>query len=235
MTVTPAEADAIQDLATWSATTDTALDWASLQAELPRVAALTQQQRCELVLRVASGDALTPTEWLNLVGAGIAGPIRIIEGSGSQLPARAPSAARAAFRKVLDAIIKAPEKAIESASVGQNVAKILNSNVIVCPEMTMVGRRWIVRERVIARSPAEAVVYGLRLLLDPKLEIGRTLRKCQLPQCGRFELVKPRKTRGRPPHHYCCETHENDHKAALNSTKVAKWRKHQRAAGSIDQ
>lgn len=93
-----------------------------------------------------------------------------------------------------------------------NSAAIGNNNVVALPEKAVIDGRWTYAERILARSPAEALSYALDLFLDPEKEFGTNLRRCCREGCGRFGLAKPQTTPGYPPNYYCTPEHRGEHK-----------------------
>lgn len=206
-------------------TTDDVIVWDRLQAASAGIPPLTQRARCELLLRGVNGDALSSKQWAQLMGT----PWSIgtdVEATGVFEDALLPL--KAALQRVVDDA----ETAI--TAFGKNVAGLLNSNIVVVPELTAVRRRWQVTEHVIARSPGEALVYALSLFADPTKAFGRELDRCGLDACGRFAFVPPPSTRGNPANYYCSDDHRLEDERAQSRERaaakragmsIAAWRK----------
>jgi hypothetical protein len=220
----------------WNSTTGGVVDWQSVRDALNAVEPLTSRERCELLLKCANGDALTAAEWSSLVGAplspNVVGPLTL---GLSPLGVRAPKDARKALIAVLEQIggewdpPGAPHK---------NAAEIVNGNVLVMPELSVKKVRGrterVRRSRVLARSPGEALIYALNLMLDPTREFAAELRRCTLTACGRFALERAPSGPGQPPNYFCCDEHRVEYKREQTRKRVAQHRKAQRNFGRMD-
>jgi hypothetical protein len=185
--------------AAFASTTDHLVRWEPLQRAIQTLAPLPHAQRCELFLRAVNGDELAAPEWSALVGAPV-----------GAVAAAMPAPARASLRIGLQRVIKNPKTAIKS--YGANSAAIGNNNVAVFREKAVIDGRWTYAERILARSPAEALIYALDLFLDPEKDFGAKLRQCCCEGCGRFGLAKPQTTPGYPRNYYCTPEHRDEHK-----------------------
>jgi hypothetical protein len=184
----------------FAATTDHLVGWEQVQQAIHAQAPLSHAQRCELFLRAVNGDKLSRSDWSCLVGAP----------SGAVTPTAIPDRNMRTLRKVLERIIRNPKTAIKS--IGADSSAIGNNNVAAFPEKTVVDGRWVLAERILARSAAEALTYALDLFLDPEWKFGANLRQCCHEGCGRFGLAKPRTTPGYPPKFFCTTEHRDAHK-----------------------
>jgi hypothetical protein len=195
----------------------TTVPWDELLATTAHVEPLTQRERCELLLRTVNGERLPASLWSRLVGANESTP---------EIETPVFKGALPALRAALTRVVKNPATAIKD--VGTNSAEIVNDAVLVLPRVSVVGRRWVASERLVARSRGHALAYALNLFLDPDKPFGRYLRQCQWSECGRFAIVRPRKTRGQPPTHYCDSTHRRKGELARMRARVADLRRKRR-------
>jgi hypothetical protein len=183
----------------FASTTDHLVRWDEAWQAIQPLEPLSPTQRCELFLRAVNGDELTGPDWSRLVGAPV-----------GAIAAAIPAPARKSLRNGLVRVISNPKTAIKS--FGANSAAIGNNNVVAYREKTVIDGRWTYAERILARSPAEALIYALDLFLDPEKDFGASLRQCCREGCDRFGLAKPQTTPGYPPNFYCTPEHRDEHK-----------------------
>jgi hypothetical protein len=207
--VTP---DPLDALAFYSETTDWLVDWEKLRTTLAKVDSLTERERCTLLLRAVNGDRLSRGDWSNLLGA--------VPNAGH--PSRLVEEMAAPLRSALLEVVGDPTKA--HAIVGRGAANIRNGNVVVVPEVAVDGRSSQVRERVVARSYGEALIYALWLFLDPEENYGKELRVCGRADCNRFGFAPPRLTRGQPPTYFCGDDHREEQRRIDALRRVHKSR-----------
>ena len=197
----------------YSARTDASVPWGMFADAISSAPLLTPRERCEALLRAVNGEALAIKEWDGLVGA----PIQPSLPPNAAVPLV--DAALPALRGALDRIIEDPDTA--TAEISANVANILNGEVVTFPEFAVVDGDWTKQERVVASSIGPALIYALSLVLDPRLEFGRLLRRCQLDECSRFAFGEEPRTPGQPPNFYCNNDHRDLHKRAQTRERVA--------------
>jgi hypothetical protein len=191
----------------YSATTEAVIDWSELSSSIGSIEPISRRRRCELLLRAVNGDPLRMSDFSALAGAPLKTFPLAMSGDVSALHVPLFARARDALCASLQRVLDDPETAIDD--VGGNTARIVNSHVIVIPEVRVISGKWIRRERILARSPAEALVYALNLFLDPELDFGKYLRRCNLDSCKRFAIGDPPLGRGQPPKYFCKDAHRD--------------------------
>jgi hypothetical protein len=229
MTVTSHE-----QLLSWSlyqARTDSQIDWEKLKQLRDRVPLLNDRERCELLLRAVNGDALPVDDWHRLVGAPLSpGAVAFSMPKGALVPLY--EDARAPLRAALERVVADPYTAKEA--ITGNASQILKGSVIELPAHVRSGRKWVKRRRVVAESLGPALIHALDLFLDDPEKLGSLLRRCMLPECGKFAMGQPPTTRGQPRNFYCTREHQRKHarlagkerSAAHRAGKtVEEWRK----------
>jgi hypothetical protein len=189
--------------------------WEALQAAIAATGdPLTEQERGELLLRAVNGEALPGPQWDRLIG------VSLMEGlkTGKWV---LPAARVEELRPSLTRIADDPGTAIDALG---SLVSATNGWVLTVPLVSVQGRRWVVREHIVAYTLEAALAYALSLLLDPSKDLGRQLRYCKYPPCGRFQFAQPRTGPGHPATHYCGPEHEETHKRQLGKERKAAQR-----------
>jgi hypothetical protein len=201
MTVTPQKLNPADDEALraifYLGSANQSIPWDKLNELKKGYAPLSPRERCDIFLRGINGDRLKVREWNRLVGVPVHESMNESSDMGLFEHAIPP------LRASLDRIVEHPKTAI--IDIGSSLAKIIDGEYFVFPEVEFDGQAFVERERVVATSLGIALAYALKLFLNP--EIGGLLRKCGWQECGRFALGEPPKTSGQPPTFYCDDEH----------------------------
>jgi hypothetical protein len=192
--------------------TEHVVPWKALQGTLDDQVPMTQRERCQMLLRAVNGDELPVADWNRLVGA------PFVKG-WHQGMWRLPEIAAVPLRAALGRVADDCETAINE--LGDNIDAIRNGYVLTLPEVSMRGRKVDLRERVLAYSLPEALIYALALFVDPEKPFGKLLRKCKMPGCEKFGFVDRPPHPGQPRNYYCGEEHESDYERYLGRERKA--------------
>lgn len=204
-------------------TTDSMVPWDWIKQSKGSEHCMTERERVEMLLRAVNGEAYPRLEWERFCGAPLNANL-FVTGSAASVfekpgvPLR--DDARESLRGALEGIRHEPETAVPE--IAANTVKILDGRVIRIAEISADG---VPRDRVIAESIGSALVFALTLVIDPERPYRRLLRQCALPECGRFALGEPPKTRGMPPSFYCCKEHQHTHRRRQATERQAAHRK----------
>lgn len=205
--------------------TTSAMPWNVLEGAITGVPPLTPDARIAMLVRLVNGvhsEALTLEEWRRFVGTELASPI-----AGLPDTARIgiPANAIDALTDALEAIAADPEVAASHRTFRRNAEAITNGRMVVIPRVRWRGPRLVREEYIVCRSPAEALIHALLLLLDIRTGLAKRLKQCQLKSCGRFAFVLPRSKAGHPLAHYCSRQHRLEQERESARIRVALWRK----------
>lgn len=224
MSVTRTE---IRDLRAWfiyQMTTETSVPWDWIRRSKGSEHCMTERERVEMLLRAVNGEGFTRREWERLCGAPLNAE-QFVSGSKDPSVFEKPGvplmeSARNPLRGALEGIRREPEVAVPE--IAANAVKILDGRVIRIAEVSEKG---VPRDRVIAESVGSALIFALTLVLDAERPYRRLLRQCALPECGRFALGTPPKTRGMPPNFYCSDEHRYAHRRQQATERQAAHRR----------
>lgn len=190
-------------------TTESMIPWDWLAESKNERFLMTDHERVEMLLKAVNGESFPILQWSRLCGAPLVeGAFVIKDKDGKKPDISIPLYERAkpALRAALEGVIQEPDKAV--ATIAKNAREILRGKVLTVPDESNLK---VPCDRVIAHSPGAALIYALRLVLDPNKPFRRRLRQCKLAECGRFALVKPPSSRGKPRDYFCCDEHDDEH------------------------
>lgn len=177
-----------------AANTDHLVQWEALRANAKRLPpAISDQERCALLIRLANGDSVSLSEWCSLVG------YPVISG---------PPTAQIGLTRADHRFVRA-ELQLRVAGSERAVAERAKALGAVASRCVVRVPRFDRREgdsHLIARHMRSAIAYSLWLLFADSMQFGRDLRICQLNECRRFFLVV-RQAAGRPRDTYCSDEH----------------------------
>ena len=126
---------------------------------------MTDWERVELLLKAVNGESIPVREWSRLCGAPLsASAFNIaVKGKTDSPDFTVPlyEQAKPSLRAALDGVIREPDVAV--VKIEKNAREILRGRVLMVTEE--VGG--VPRDRVIAHSIGAALVFALRLVLDP--------------------------------------------------------------------
>lgn len=227
----------------YAATTESLIPWEWLSESRKSELFMSEEERAEMFLRAVNGDSLPVREWTRLCGAPLNNQALPISVDSPELVAwwraRTPLSNQASpisvegikladvtvplfdqprqsLRAALEGIMHAPETAVPE--IDKNAKAIVDGRVIHVTEVCDDG---VMRDRVIAHSIGAALIFTLRLILDPDKSFRRRLRQCAFDKCGRFAFGALPATRGQPPHFYCSEGHRDAHRKQQNKERAA--------------
>lgn len=155
--------------------TDDVIKWDKLEERIAQSPpAISTEMRCRLMLRIANGDKLTPTQWNQLVGA------TILKAPSDQRTLALAETDRAGLAEALQVIVDR-----KHAKLQQGIASAAHARVMVLPDLDGKGGR------VIARNLQAALLYGLWIFIDPaQPSFGQSLCRCESSKCKRFYLLE---------------------------------------------
>src|SRR5882724_2139304 len=199
-------------------TTESLIPWDWLDKSRTPELLMDERERVEALLQAANGQGLTLREWNRLCGAPLTG-VTIAGSDTLRIPLM--DKARLSLRAALEAAVRTPESSI--AEINQNAKAIAADRVISVPGFSDRGEP---RDRIIAHSIGPALIYALRLLLDPgkpdpDKPFRRCLRQCAYADCGRFGLTVPPESRGQPPNFFCSDDHQERYRKKQNLERAA--------------
>jgi hypothetical protein len=227
--VTDPEWLALEGQLLYAANTDDRVDWSRISSLRAGVPALSDRERCDLLLRIANSEPLLAAQWNAMVGAVIASGY---EGYPVAVPV--PTKHQKQVETVLGAIAKSPAGA--ARQYGDEVAKVCERGVLELPQYVKDRGALVMRRVVVCRSFGVALTYTMMLLLDPGRPHGRALCRCQYRECRRFFFEPPRAGAGRPGRKYCPGTDHADLEDQARAVKRnQKMRARIRAAGSMGE
>jgi len=112
---------------------------------------------------------------------------------------------------------------VDSATVLQTASTVASTPARVSVGSGGPGVHFCVWPVIYPRTRQQTLAYALALLLSDDRPYGHDLRRCQLPDCGRFFLVH-RPPRGRPRESYCSNEHMEVAQLATASKRASESR-----------